>query len=48
VLAEDRDDRAGAVKVLEEIRPSLRRGNLVHPVREAIKELPSPLESEGE
>jgi hypothetical protein len=36
------------VKVLEEILPGLRRGDLVHQVREAIKDLPSPPEGQGE
>ncbi len=40
-LQDDRDDRAGAVKVLEDILPGLRRGDLAHQVRKAIGELRS-------
>ncbi len=44
LLNEDRDDRTGAVKVLNEILPGLRRNDLVHQVREALKDLQSPPE----
>jgi tetratricopeptide (TPR) repeat protein len=39
LLNEDRDDRAGAAKVLDDILPSLRRNDLIHQVRESIKNL---------
>jgi outer membrane protein assembly factor BamD (BamD/ComL family) len=43
LLNEDRDDRAGAAKVLDDLLPSLRRNDLVHQVRETIKDLqPQP------
>jgi outer membrane protein assembly factor BamD (BamD/ComL family) len=43
LLNEDREDRAGAVKVLNGIYPSLRRNDLVHQVRGTIKNLqPQP------
>jgi tetratricopeptide (TPR) repeat protein len=48
VLNEDRDDRTGARKVLDEALPRLRRNDLVHQVREAIKDLQDPPESERE
>ncbi len=46
VLKEDRDDRTGAEKVLNEVLPNLRRGDLIHQIREAIKDLQPPPEGE--
>jgi tetratricopeptide (TPR) repeat protein len=48
LLKEDRDDRTGARKVLDEVLPCLRRNDLIHQVREAIKDLRSPPEGERE
>ena len=48
LLNEDRDDRTGAMKVLNEILPGLHRNDLVHQVREALKDLQSPPEGERE
>jgi tetratricopeptide (TPR) repeat protein len=39
LLNEDRDDRAGAARVLDDILPSLRRNDLIHRIRESIKNL---------
>ena len=38
VLAEDRDDRAGGIKVLTELLPSLKRGDLVHQLNQKLKD----------
>ena len=42
LLNEDRGDRTGAVKVLNEVLRGLRRNDLVHQVREAVKDLEHP------
>jgi tetratricopeptide (TPR) repeat protein len=42
LLNEDRDDRTGAMKVLNDVLPRMRRGDLAHQVREAIKGLLFP------
>jgi len=41
LLNEDREDRAGAAKVLDDLLPSLRRDDLVHQGRETVKSLQS-------
>jgi tetratricopeptide (TPR) repeat protein len=48
LLNEDQDDRTEAMKVLNEVLPVLRRNDLVHQVRDAIKELQSSPEDERE
>jgi outer membrane protein assembly factor BamD (BamD/ComL family) len=42
VLNEDRDDRPGALKVLNEVLPRLHRHDLVSQMRAALKDLQSP------
>ena len=42
ILAEDREDRRAAVRVLEDLLPKLKRRDLMHQVRSAIAELPAP------
>lgn len=42
LLQDDRADRAGALKVLDNLLSNLRRGDLAHQVRRAIEELRSP------
>ncbi|MDR3633173.1 MAG: tetratricopeptide repeat protein [Isosphaeraceae bacterium] len=39
ILSEDRDDHLGAVRVLEDLLPHLKRRDLVHQVRNAAEEL---------
>jgi tetratricopeptide (TPR) repeat protein len=48
LLNEDQDDRSEAMKVLNEVLPGLRRNDLVHEIRKAIKELQSSPEEERE
>jgi tetratricopeptide (TPR) repeat protein len=42
VLSDDREDREGASKVLNELLPTLKRADLVHRVRAAIETLEAP------